>query len=196
MSDDEEEVEDDAWVKDTGLTCAHDGDTIEYGDPVICVQVVKPYIDQTDGGLKFWDIPTEDQTDYLYEPVLFHTRNWEEIEERFEEFIDGRTPVPVAGPILHCGFCKSGILQGETTGLASLGEIIRSQRNPDLKSYGNHFENLDRNPKIICVVCLMDLNKEVHELWPDGVCHDAECEMGTYGRCWRAGCPGNCEQKQ
>jgi hypothetical protein len=196
IEEEEEDTDPERWLRDTGLTCPYDDDVIEYTDAVIAILVVKPYTDPIDGGLKFYDLPTEDNSDYLYEPVLFHCRNWEEVEEKLVKFLQDRRPVPVQNPLLTCKFCQSGILAGETMGIATLGEILRSQRNPDLKSYGNHFENLDRNPAFICISCLMDLNKEVHELWPDGVCHGEECETGTYARCWRSGCPGNCPQKK
>jgi hypothetical protein len=183
------------WLRDTGLTCIYDEEPLEYTDAVIALRVVKPYLDQTNGALMFYDIPTEGEYDYYYEPVFFHSYNWDAVEEKLEEYLVNRQPIIVQNPLILCKFCKSGVLAGETMGIATLGEIIRSQRNPELKSYGNHFENLDRNPYFICISCLMDLNNEVHEIWPEGVCHGEECEEGTYARCWRAGCPGNCPKK-
>lgn len=187
-------VEDDRWVLDTGLTCYYDGEPIEYTDGVVILQVVKPYI--INGVLTFHDILTEERDDFFYEPLLFHAKNWDDIEEQFISYAEERTPVPLGDPVCHCKYCKSGIRQGETMGIATGGEIYRSQRDPDLTGYTNHFENLDRHPCIFCISCLMDLNKDVHECWPNGVAHDQECEQGTYARCWRSGCPGNCERKR
>lgn len=178
---------------DSGIACSYDGDVIEYTDGVIVMLVIKPRV--VDGQLRFFDLMTEDEDDYLYEPSFFHAKNWEEIDEQFRVYVGDRPELHVQGEVLNCTYCKSGILQGETTGVATFGEIHRSQHNPDLKTYGNHFENLDRNPTIICVACLMDLNNDVQEIWPDGVCHDEECPEGTYARCWRDGCPGNCQNK-
>ena len=183
----------DNWMLDSGIACAYDGDVIEYTDGVIVMLVIKPYI--VEGQLLFFDVKTEDEDDYLYEPSFFHAKNWEEIDEQLRTYIGDRPALLHDNAILNCTYCKSGILQGETTGVATFGEIQRSQRNPDLKTYGNHFENLDRNPAILCVSCLMELNDEVQEIWPDGVCHDEECPEGTYVRCWRDGCEGNCERK-
>ncbi len=187
--------QDDSWIKDTGLTCAYDEDSIEYTDAIVALMVVKPYIEQGSGALMFYDVRTEDFSDYYYEPVVFHSYNWDTIEEGLAGYVVLRAPTAIAGALLECRFCKSGILAGETMGIATLGEVLRSQRNPDLKVYGNHFENLDRNPSYICIVCLLDLNNEVHEIWPEGVCHENECEEGTRAHCWRSGCPGDCPKK-
>lgn len=182
------------WVLDSGLTCAYDGDVIEYTDGVVVMLVVKPFL--VDGQVRFFDVMTEAEDDYYYEPSFFHSKNWEDVDEVFRVFIGDRQAVPVEHSVLNCTYCKSGILQGETTGIATFGEVHRSQRNPDMRATsGNHFENLDRNPTIFCISCLMDLNKEIQEIWEDGVCHHEECEEGTYARCWRDGCAGNCERK-
>lgn len=187
------ETQEDNWVLESGLTCAYDGEPVEYTDGVVYVMVVRPYV--VEGRTFFYDVETEDKDDYLYEPVLFHAKNWEDINEQFETYAARRAPVYVADPLLSCAYCKSGIRQGETMGVAAGGQLERSQRNPDLKPYSNHFENLDRSPTVICISCLMDMNKDVHELWPDGVAHQDECEAGTYARCWRQGCSGNCVEK-
>jgi len=184
---------DEAWMLDTGLTCAYDGELIEYSDGVVVLLVVRPYV--IGGQLIFYDLLTEDQGDYLYSPLIFHAKNWDDLDEQFITYAEERTPVPLIDPIVSCRYCQSGIRQGETMGIASFGEIHRSQRNPDLKAYGNRFENMDRNPHIFCISCLMDMNKDIHECWTDGVRHESECEDGTYARCWRSGCPGNCKTK-
>lgn len=183
----------DKHLLDTGITCMYDGDAIEYMDLVIVVTMVKPYIQN--GTLMFYDMMTEDKDDYLYEPVFFHGKNWDEVEEQLEEHLMEVVPVEVSGAILNCTFCKSGILPGETTGVGLAGEVHRSQRNPDLKAYGNHFERLDVLPTVLCVACMASLNDEIQELWPDGVCHDDECPKGTAIRCWRQGCASNCPDK-
>jgi hypothetical protein len=193
------DVDDDMHDKhllDTGLTCAWDGDVIEYTDLVIIVLMITPgLVSGPDGTpqLMFYDIMTGDQDDYLYEPNIFHGKNWDEIEEQFRTYVKDHYPIEVPGSILNCAFCKSGILPGETTGVALVGEVHRSQRNPDLQVHGNHFEPLNKAPDIICVSCMMEINNDIHELWPDGVCHDEECPEGTFARCWRDGCPGNCQ---
>lgn len=186
--------DDEAWLRDSGVSCAFSGETIEYTDGVVIVLVVRPYIQQ--GRLTFYDLMTEEKDDYYYEPVVFVSASWDEIDEQFRQYIEERTPAPSTRPIVHCAYCNSGIEQGEVTGVATFGEIHRSQRNPDLYSYGNHFINLDRRPTIICISCLKDLNNDVHELWEDGVAHGEECADGTYARCWRSGCPGNCNKKE
>lgn len=184
----------DKYLLDTGVACIYDGEPVEYQDLVILVMMIHPYV--VDGRLMFYDIWAEDKTDYLYEPGFFHGKNWDEIEEELGRFIAGRQPVQVEGAILHCRYCKSGILPGETTGVGLTGEIHRSQRNPDSSAYGNHFEPLSTEPIVLCIACMMCLNTDVQEIWGDGVCHDKECKRGTYVRCWRGGCPGNCVLKQ
>lgn len=184
---------DDAALRDSGITCCYDGEVIEYLDGVIVVFVIKPYLHQ--GHLVFHDLMTDDQDDYLYEPVFFHSKNWDEIEEQFEEYSSNADALLVEGAIAECYYCKSGILPGETTGVATFGEVLRSQRDPDLGAFGNHFENMDRTPRIVCVSCLAVINEELHELWPDGVSHNESCAEGTRVRCWRDGCPGNCTEK-
>jgi hypothetical protein len=191
MSRDEDDA---AAVRDTGLTCCYDGEVIEYLDGVIVTFVVKPYIDN--GQLVFHDQMTEDNDDYLYEPAFFHSKNWDEIEEKFQPYSDSAEALRVEGAICECHYCKSGILPGETMGVATFGEVLRSRRDPDLRGYGNHFDNMDRSPRIICVACLHVINDELHEIWPDGVTHNDACHEGISVRCWRDGCPGNCEQKE
>lgn len=184
---------DDDWLNDTGLTCSYAGDTIEYTDGVVITLVVRPYV--VDGKLTYFDELTEEKDDYYYEPVLFSAGGWDEVQEKFKEYLGERTPVHSSFSIVGCTFCKSGIQQGEIMGVATFGEVHRSQRNPDLHSYGNHFENLDRNPSLFCVACLRDFCNDVHELWDGGVSHNEECEDGTYARCWRTGCEANCPRK-
>jgi hypothetical protein len=186
--------DDNAWERDTGLTCSFDGEVIEYTDGVVIVLVVRPFL--VDGRLTFYDMKTADEDDYLYQPVIFHARNWDDIQEQYKEFLDEKTPVPCAYPVVNCTFCKSGVQAGEVMGVATFGEVHRSQRNPDLRAYGNHFVNLDRSPSMFCIACLRDLNHEVQTLWEDGVSQNDECSDGTYMRCWRHGCDGNCEKKE
>lgn len=183
----------DKHLLDSGITCVYDGEPIEYTDLVIVLLMIKPHI--MNGQLFFYDIRTEDQDDYLYEPVFYHGKNWDEVEEEFEQYVRETPAMPVSDAILHCRYCKSGILAGETTGVALTGEVHRSQRNPDLEPYGNHFDPLDTAPIIICVACVASLNSDVHEMWPDGVSHNDECKEGTYARCWRDSCPGDCPNK-
>lgn len=187
--------DDEAWLRDTGLTCAYDGDIIEYTDGVVVMLVVKPYL--IEGRLTFYDVTTEEEeNDYYYEPVLFSASGWDEVQEKFREYMGERTPVSSTQSIVGCTFCKSGVEQGELMGVATFGEVHRSQRNPDLHSYGNHFENLDRNPSLFCIACLTDFNSDVHELWEDAELQAEVCEDGLYARCWRSGCEGNCEKKE
>lgn len=181
------------WIRDTGLSCASDGETIEYTDTVVALLVVKPY--SVNGQIWFQDITTEDEDDYLYEPIFFHAQNWDDLDERARANYANRQTPEAAGAILVCAYCESGILPGETTGVATGGEVHRSQRDPDLTGYGNRFQNLDTSPTVICISCLKDLSEE-NDLWPDGVCHDEECAQGTDARCWREGCSGNCEEKE
>lgn len=185
---------DESWLRDSGIACSYDGEAIEYLDGVIVTFIVKPGL--YNGALVFYDIMTEEQNDYLYEPAFFHSKNWDEIEEKFLPYAEEVEAIDIDKAIAICRFCKSGILEGETTCVATFGEVLRSQRNPDLKTYGNHFENMDHKPYIICISCIRVLNEEVHEIWPDGVCHNDECQTGTVVRCWRDGCGGNCEQAE
>jgi hypothetical protein len=179
---------------DTGLTCYHDGDVIEYHDSVVYFMVIRPFI--VNGQLTFFDVLTEDQDDYLYEPVLFHTKNWEDLEEEIRNYERRTQPYEDEHAICTCSICKSGIRQGEHTGLVTMGEIQRSPRDPDGRGYTNTFENLDRSPTLLCILCLYNFNVEVCTLWEDGVCEGDECESGRMARCWRDGCPGNCPEKQ
>jgi hypothetical protein len=185
---------DDASFRDSGLTCCYDGEVIEYLDGVIVVFVVKPYL--VNGQLVFHDIMTEDEDDYLYEPAFYHSKNWDEIEEQFTPYSETADPLQVEGAICQCYYCKSGILPGESTGVATFGEVLRSQRDPDCGPFGNHFENMDRDPRLICIACLHVINDEVWEIWPDGASHNDACHEGIAVRCWRDGCPGNCEKKE
>jgi hypothetical protein len=80
-------------------------------------------------------------------------------------------------------------------GMLSFGEIHRSDKCPR-GIYEPKFVCSDKDKAPICIECLAFLNTEVHTIWPDGVCHDDECQVGTQTRCWRDGCPGNCEEEQ
>lgn len=184
----------DKHLLETGLTCFYDDEPIEYMDLVILIQMIKPF--DVNGQVLFYDITTEDGDDYLYEPVLFHGKNWDELEEELERFVRDHPAIEQVGSVATCRFCKSGILPGETTGVALIGEIHRSHRNPDLRSYGNQFEPLNTAPIVICISCMQCFNSEVQTLWEEGVCHDNECSRGTYARCWRSGCPGGCILKE
>lgn len=184
---------DEEALRDTGVSCGYDGETIEYLDGVMVAFMVKPYIQN--GVLTFFDVMTEDEDDYLYEPQFFHAKNWDEIEEQFQPYIEDACALNVEGAITRCHYCGSGILPGETTGVITFGEILRSHRNPDLLTFGNSFQNMDRDPRIVCIGCMLVINRDVHEIWDDTVSHDDECEEGTAVRCWRDGCSGNCENK-
>lgn len=190
----DEDKDEDRILLDTGIACVYDGEPIEYMDLVVVLLMIKPGVEN--GRLLFYDIYTEDQDDYYYEPGFFHGKNWDEIEETLERYVKERKPVDVPGAVLHCKYCKSGILPGETTGVGLIGEVHRSQRDPDLHAFGNHFEPLNQPPIVLCISCMLLLNTEVQEVWGDGVCHDNECKQGTEVRCWRSGCPGNCPFKQ
>lgn len=187
----EDEDEDDVrHLLDTGITCAYDGEPIEYMDLIIIFMMIRPYV--VDNRVVFYDVVTEDQTDYLYEPAIFQGKNWDEVEEKFEIYARGKRAESNPNAIVHCRYCKSGILAGETTGVGLLGEIHRSQRNPNLEPDANTFERLSTEPIVICISCMLDLNVDHHEMWADGVCHDSECQEGTHARCWRDGCEGSC----
>lgn len=184
---------DDKHLLDSGLTCSYDGEAIEYTDLVMVVMMIKPHV--VNNQIVYYDLRMEEDGDYLYEPVFFHGKNWDEIEEGLRNYLHGRLTLAVPNAILNCTYCGSGVLEGETTGVVLTGEIHRSQRNPDLEAYSNHFEPLNVAPVVICISCMRDLNTDVQELWEDGVCHDEECKEGTIARCWRSGCPGNCPNK-
>lgn len=184
----------DKHLLETGVECAYDGEPIEYTDLVVVLLMVKPFI--VEGQLRFYDVCTTDNKDYLYEPSIFHGKNWDTIEEELETQVRDHKPLEVEGAIVYCKYCKSGILPGETTGVGLLGEIHRSERNPDLGAFCNQLEKLDVAPIVICISCMLLLNTDVQEIWSDGVCHDNECRQGTEVRCWRSGCPGNCQLKQ
>jgi hypothetical protein len=139
---------------------------------------------------------TEDSDDYLYEPLFFHTKNWDEIEEKFEQEHPNRPTIQAAGGILRCRYCSSDVLPGETTCVVTYGEIHKSQRDPDGEGCDDKFENMDTNPIVVCTACAMDINDDVHELWDGGVAYGNECKEGTYARCWRSGCPGNCGKEE
>jgi hypothetical protein len=183
----------DHWLVGTSITCHHDGEEIDYTDTVVCLQIVKPYR-SADGSLVFHDVLTDDGADYLYPPLFFHAKNWDAFEE---PLADSPPPtVYMIESILNCSFCKSGILPGETTGIASTGDIERSMRNPEVTApYGNGFINSDPNPTIICIACLRRTSEDEEELWNE-IWHDDECRQGTEMRCWRQRCDmKNCSLK-
>jgi hypothetical protein len=190
----EDDWENSDWVMESNVLCACDGEPIPYMDGCVCMFMVRPFI--VNGRLTFFDIKTENEDDYLYEPAFIHVKNWNEIEERFYVYSENRVPVNVHGAIVYCKYCKSGILPGETMCVAPFGEIHRSSRNPDVSEPGDRFEICDPNPTYFCISCIMDLNTDIQEVWADGVCHGEECKDGTYARCWRSGCPGSCTRKE
>jgi hypothetical protein len=183
------------WLHDTGLRCLYDREGIEYTEPVVMLSVVSPK-PNGDGGINFESITTEDESDFLYEPVFFLAANWDRVEEELQPVLDTTTAVPCPNPLLLCGLCSSGIMTGETTGVLTFGIFERSRRDPIGGSFGCKFVPDTREHAVICSACLRTLNDEVFTLWDDGFCHDNECAEGTQTRCWRAGCAGGCEEEE
>lgn len=183
------------WLHDTGITCAYDSEAIEYTDPVVMLSVVRPYLNN-DSLVVFEPLMTEDEGDYLYQPLFFHAPNWDQTEEDMQSTLDAMEALRVEGALLECSLCSSSILPHETTGLLTFGSFERSTRSPDDRGYGPRFTADIKSHAVVCIACLRSLNDDVFTLWEDGVCNDNECQAGTQTRCWRAGCAGGCEEEE
>ena len=182
------------WLHDTGMACVYDGEPIEYTDPVVMLSVVRPTL--TAGTLNLVPLTTEDEGDFLYQPLFFHSTNWDRAEEGLQPYLESVTALPCEQPLLTCAICSSGIAAEETSGLLTFGMFERSRRNPNGDGFGRRFEADNKDHAVVCIACLRLLNDEVHTLWEDGVCHEDECADGTQTRCWRSGCPGSCEEAE
>lgn len=195
----EDEFHDPELVKSifgTGIECARSGDEICLTEEVYILQVVTLHQDQT-GQIHFKAVENPDDNDYLYEPRFFDWIKWENTVDDVKALKeDERVPIlndSVYG-IYKCDYCCSHIVEGDFTGMAAHGEIRNSKRTPNKE--GTHvWAQLDTKPQFFCISCLKLINDEVTTLWDQGVDQQGECDQGTHYRCWRYGCPDDCDFK-
>lgn len=183
---------DESWIAKTGHECAGPGcgELIRYGDEIFVLEVVVLTMDAS--GL-IYSPYLADTGDFLYEPLIIELECWEDMEEDICSAHQDTPAIESDEAVATCAACNSGICLGEVAGTASFGEIHLSRRTPNFNSGASTFTKMDTNPTLLCAACLNELSKDHVDLWADVVRQGNECEEGTVMRCWRHGCPGDCD---
>jgi hypothetical protein len=174
----------DSALSPTGHICADCGENLTYAEEAWLLQVVQ--LQEIGGKLQSVYIVDEQDPDkdFLFTPYFFCFSCWENHIEELKEECDGQPPVEDRGCIADCFCCGSSILEGEYSGLISLGEFELSRRAPSGVA-GATFA-MRHAPDVICLYCLSVLNESFIEMW-DELSQFGECMDCIFSRCWRAG---------
>jgi hypothetical protein len=191
--EDEDEEDDEDLI--AVLDCIKCGESIHLTEEIFIFKLVRPYMDRATGQVVFQDC---DRHGELLEEAAVHCFTcWEETNEEAEVACRDVPPVTHPDGLCTCDNCGSDILEGETMGVATYGEIHWSDRQPDGVSTPA-FEPL-ADSKHICIVCLNNLDLEY--IRPDFAAHvdvreqspNLACSLGLPERCWRHGtCIDSC----
>jgi len=183
VDDDEETI----LEESTGCYCVQCTDEIRMVEEVFLLRVVQAFF--TEGRLQHVDI-LDPAGNYVHEPAFFCFDCWEETQEELNDQMEDVPPMQHAAGFILCDICQSDVLQGETVGVLSFGEIHWSERSPN-HEYSPVFVDMDNEePKHICIGCLYHLEENRdHPLWPEGVEPIPGVTAPTiddlFGRTWR-----------
>lgn len=171
----------------TGCYCVQCTDEIDMVAEVFLLRLVRAFLNG--GRLQHVDI-LNSEGGYAHDPAFFCFDCWEAAEEELTEQLEDVPPLQHASGFILCDICQSDVLQGETVGLLSFGEIHWSERAPN-NEHSPVFVDMDNGePKHICIGCLYHLEENRdHPLWPEGVEPAPGVTAPTiddlFGRTWR-----------
>lgn len=163
----DEEEEESEFTEPTGCQCVQCEDEIHMAAEVFLLRIVQPYF--SNGQLQHVDVTGPDGG-YAYDPAFYCFDCWEEVQEELTEQTENSPPLQHPDGLLLCDICQSDVLQGETVGLLSFGELHWSERSPN-HAHSPVFVDMDNGePKHICIGCLHHLEENRrYPLWDGGV---------------------------
>lgn len=185
---------DDVLTGSANEVCAQCEEELIYTEDVFTAYVMKAVIVN---GLPVLQPALDEDGDFLYEPYFLHFKCWEEVVDGHKEEIEDAPPVEDEFSLLKCDCCGSGIREHETLMVATLGELVLSERSPSgmrttaLVSSGS--------PDVYCLWCASMINSDWLEFWEDGISNEFdanECIECQHVRCWRGfDCACTCHEE-
>lgn len=172
------------FMYETGHVCAECQETLIVTDELVLLQIIVPRVN-AQGQIEYSPFERADGS-YAYEPYFFHSRCWDDLEERLAGLLEdeGCSPVHDAYSFRVCDACKSGIRPMEPVAMVSAGELRASKRAPN----GEHsaaFATYEPT-RFYCLSCIRAVNDDLLEMW-DHISYSGECVQCTYHRVWREG---------